>query len=77
VATVVLSARPARGREPLVPLTSAQLKRMLRAEQPYAAARSGWQEFERRVLRAGGFRLHRAPPAQGASSLRELLSKRA
>jgi hypothetical protein len=77
VATVVLSPQPARHARPLVPLTSAQLKRVLRAEQPYAAARSGWQEFERGVLRAGGFRLHRAPPAHGASALRELLGEHA
>jgi hypothetical protein len=77
VSTVVLSARPARGSTALVPLSMAQLKRVLRAEQPFAAARPGWREFERRVLRAGGFRLHRTPPRQGARCLRELLGKRA
>jgi len=74
VATVVLSARPAHDAGPLVRLSAAQLRRVLRAEQPFAAARPGWKEFERRVLRAGGFRLHRVPPADGVSSLRELLS---
>ena len=76
VATVVLSPKRARNAEYLVPLTPKQLKRELRAEQPYAATRPGWPEFERRVLRAGGFRLHRMSPAAGVSSLRELLSTR-
>ena len=74
VATVVLSARPAKGARSLVPLTSAQLQRVLRAEQPFAAGRPGWEEFERRALRAGGFRLHRVSPEDGVSSLREILS---
>jgi len=74
VSTVVLSAQPANGRGALVPLTPAQLKRILRAEQPFAAARPGWKEFERRAIRAGGFTLHRVPPADGVASLREILS---
>jgi hypothetical protein len=74
VATVVLSTRSARGAVNLLPLTARQLKRELRAEQAYAAGRPGWHEFERRVLRAGGYRLLRSPPADGVSSLRDLLS---
>ena len=77
VSTVVLSSRPARGRHALVPMTRAELKRVLRAEQPFAAARPGWKEFERHVLRIGGFRLHRVPPADGVASLRELLTAKA
>ena len=75
VATVVLSARRARGTASLAPLTAQQLRRELRAEQPYAAGQPGWQEFERRVLRAGGFRLDRMPLADGVSSLRKLLEE--
>jgi hypothetical protein len=74
VSTVVLSAQPPNGRGALVPLTSAQLRRVLRSEQPFAAARPGWGEFERHVLRAGGFMLHRLPPADGVASLREILA---
>jgi hypothetical protein len=72
VATVVLSARRARG-SPLVPLSATQLKRVLRAEQTFASTQPGWREFERRVLRAGGFRLDRVSPADGVSALRQLL----
>jgi hypothetical protein len=73
VATVVLSKRRARGTPQLVPLTATQLQRVLRAEQPYAAAQPGWREFERRALRAGGYRLDRMPPAAAVAALRELL----
>jgi len=73
VAAVVLSPRPARGKSPLVPLSPAELKQALREEQVFAAGQPGWQEFERGVLRAGGFRLDRVPPGVGVSSLRKLL----
>lgn len=73
VATVVLTARSARGAEPLVPLSATQLRRVLRREQAYAVTQPGWREFERRALRAGGFQLNRMPPAEGVSALRELL----
>ena len=72
VATVVLSARRARG-APLTPLTAVELKRVLRAEQSYAAAQPGWREFEQRALRAGGFRLDRVSPTEGVAALRGLL----
>jgi hypothetical protein len=75
VATVVLSARRTRGVARLEPLSTMQLRRILRAEQVYAADRPGWREFERGVLRAGGFRLDRGPPADGVSSLRALLEE--
>jgi hypothetical protein len=77
VAAVVLSTRRARRGAGLVPLTNKQLRRVLRTEQSYAVARPGWQEFERRVLHVGGFRLDRVPPADGVSRLRELLEDRA
>jgi hypothetical protein len=77
VTTVVLSARPERGAATLVPLTTAQLRRVLRAEQAFAVDRPGWSQFERQVLQAGGFRLRRVPPADGVSSLRALLSRKA
>ena len=73
-ATVVLSARRSRGGDNLVPLTSVELRRVLRAEQPYAAARPGWREFEQRVIRAGAFRLGRVSPADGVAALRKLLA---
>jgi hypothetical protein len=73
VATVVLSAAHARGRQQLMPLTEAQLRRALRTEQPYAAGQPGWREFERRVLRAQAFRLDRMPPAAGVSELEKLV----
>lgn len=76
VATVVLSSRNARGHAGLVPLTRAQLLRVLRAEQSYATTQPGWREFERRVLLAGGFSLGRIPPADAVSSLRTLLGVR-
>ena len=73
VATVVLSARRARGALRLEPLTVAELKRILRKEQPFAVDRPGWREFERRVLRAGGFRLERGACADAVANLRRLL----
>ena len=73
VATVVLSARPARGGASLVPMTATKLRQVLRVEQAYAAGRPGWREFELRVLRAGGFSLGRMPPADAVRALRELL----
>jgi hypothetical protein len=75
VAAVVLSARRSRGTDNLAPLTSVELRRVLRAEQPYAAARPGWLEFEQRVLRAGAFRLGRVSPADGVAALRHLLAR--
>ena len=76
VAAVVLAARRARGAPRLTPLTPAQLKRALRAEQAFARDRAGWAEFEKRLLRAGGFSLPRGSPEQGVAALRELLEKR-
>jgi hypothetical protein len=76
VSTVLLSARKPRNAKGLVPLTTAQLRRALRAEQPYAANQPGWSEFERRAVRAGGFILHRVPPAEGVAALRKLLGAR-
>ena len=73
VAAVVLSARRARGKSALVPLSAAELRQALRAEQVFAAGQPGWQQFERGVLRAGGFRLDRVPPGVGVSTLRRLL----
>jgi hypothetical protein len=75
VAAVVLEARRARGAPRLTPLTAAQLKRALRAEQAFARERAGWAEFETRLLRAGGFSLLRGSPEQGVAALRELLEK--
>ena len=71
VGTVVLSSRRNGG----VPerMAAAELKRVLRAEQAYAASRPEWREFERGVLRAGGHRLGRMPPADGVAALRKLL----
>lgn len=76
VATVVLSSRNARGRADLVSLNTAQLRRVLRAEQTYGTTQPGWHEFERRVLQAGGFSLDRVRPADAVSSLRTLLEAR-
>jgi hypothetical protein len=75
VATVVLAARRARGAPRLTPLTAAQLKRALRAEQAYALDQWGWAQFEQRLLRAGGFSLPRGSPQQGVAALRELLEQ--
>ena len=72
VATVVVSSRQVPGAPPLEPLTAKELKRILRTEQSYAVGQPGWQEFEQRVLHAGGFRLNRVPPSDGVSSLRAL-----
>jgi hypothetical protein len=76
VATVVLSKRRARGRARLVPLTTDQLKDVLRAEQTFAVAQPGWPEFERCALRAGGFSLDRGSPADAVATLRELLGEK-
>jgi hypothetical protein len=76
VATVLLSGRRARGgSQQLMPLSAAQLRRALRAEQAYASGQPGWREFERRVLRAGRFRLDRASPESGVSCLLALLQE--
>ena len=72
VATVVVSSRQVPGAPALEPLTAKELKRILRTEQSYAVGQPGWQEFEQRALRAGGFRLNRVPPSDGVSSLRAL-----
>lgn len=77
VAAVVLSSRRARGQSPLVPISPSELKKALREEQVFAAGQPGWREFERGVLRAGGFRLDRVPPGIGVSSLRKLLGDEA
>ena len=74
VTTVVLSSRRSRGPARLVPLTAGELRRELRAGQPFAAARPGWREFERRMVQAGGYRLDRVPPADAVDMLRELLA---
>lgn len=71
VGTVVLSSRRNGGAPER--MGAAELKRVLRAEQAYAVSQPGWREFERRVLRAGGYRLGRMPPGDGVSSLRKLL----
>lgn len=70
VGTVVLSPGTAGG---LQRLGMAELKRVLRHEQAYATAQPGWREFERRVVRAGGYRLGRMPPGDGVAALRRLL----
>lgn len=73
VSTVVLSAeRPARSR-PVVRLNPRQLRRVLRDEQPYGVAQPSWGEFERGLLRAGGYRLARLPPEEAVHWLRCIL----
>ena len=74
VATLVLSAAKARGGPRLSPLPAARLRRILRAGQAYAVQQPGWREFERRLVRAGGYLLSRAPPAAGVTALRNLLA---
>jgi hypothetical protein len=74
VAAVVLSTRRART-QPLVRLTTAQLRRVLRAQQPYAVDQPGWREFERRLLGVGGYRLDRTAPASAVAALRALLEE--
>lgn len=70
VGTVVLSAQRSGAPQRM---GAGELKRVLRAEQAYAASQPGWREFEQRAVRAGGYRLGRMPPGAGVSSLRELL----
>jgi hypothetical protein len=77
VATVVLSARPAGASARLQRLGDAQLRRALRAEQAYALDQPGWAQFEKRVLRAGGFRLARGSLEEGIAALHGLLDGRA
>jgi hypothetical protein len=76
VATVLLSKRRARGPARLVRLTAAQLKGVLRTEQIFAVAQPGWPEFERSLLRAGGYSLDRGSPADAVATLRELLGEK-
>jgi hypothetical protein len=75
VAAVVLSARRARDTQPLVRLTTTQLRRVLRSEQPYAVDQPGWREFERRLLSVGGYRLDRTTPESAVAALRALLEE--
>jgi len=75
VATVVLTARRRRGPARSGELSTRELRRILRAGQPYAVRQPGWREFERRALRAGGFRLDRMPPDDGVARLREILAE--
>jgi len=77
VAAVLLSARSANSPARLVPLPTARLRKLMRQEQKYAASQPGWSEFERRLLRAGGYLLERAPPADHIAVLRALLESRA
>ena len=77
VATVLVSSRRAKSVTPLEPLGKDELRRELRAEQSFAVGRPGWREFERRILSAGGYRLHRVPPAEGVAALRRVLAGRA
>jgi hypothetical protein len=72
VATVVVSSRHVPGAPPMEPLTSKELKNILRSEQSYAIGQPGWREFEQRLLHAGGYRLNRVPPSDGVSALRAL-----
>jgi hypothetical protein len=76
VAALVLSSKPRKNAQPLTPLSGEQLRRALRAEQFYAMGQPGWAEFEKRLVKLGGFQLHRVPPAAGVAAVREWLGAR-
>lgn len=73
-ATVFLSRRRAGRRRALRALDRAELLARLRREQPYAAAKPNWRDFERRVLRVPAFELRRSEhPDVAVGLLRGLL----
>jgi hypothetical protein len=74
VAAAEVSAR--RSGKPLAALGRDALRRALRTSQAYARAQPGWREFERRMLRAGGFRLRRQSPDKNVAALLRILSGR-
>lgn len=76
VAVVVLSAKAGKSAQPLVAIGGEQVRRALRDEQHYAMSQPGWPEFEKRLVRLGGFQLHRVPPATGVAAVREWLGAR-
>ena len=75
---IFLSARRARGRELLRPLSKAELSARLAAAQPYAANHPQWRSFSRNAARVGAFELRRGPhPLSSVEALRELLASHA
>jgi hypothetical protein len=75
LAAVVLTARRSRGAPALEKISATHLRRVLRHEQGYATSQPGWDEFERRLLRGGGYLLARSSPAEGVAAVRALLEK--
>lgn len=75
VGAVVLAPGGRRDARALAPLSAAQFRRVLRAEQVFARGRPGWREFEQRMIAAGGYRLARVSPEAGVQALRGLLEE--
>jgi len=73
-ALIFLSDRRASGRSLLVPLSRAETRARLIAQQPYAASQPQWPALVRAALRLESFELRRGEhPAQAADVLQTLL----
>jgi len=72
--TVFLTRRKAGNKPALKPLDKKSLRLRLRREQPYAAARENWREFERQILTLPAHELNRTEhPQIAVELLRKLL----
>jgi hypothetical protein len=71
---VLVSPRPARGPDSLLPVDVATMSAALRREQPYAASHGPWSAFTRSLAKLPCFELRRAGhPAEAARRLHALL----